>query len=175
MCGIAGFIDANHSGYDMERSIHQMTNAIQYRGPDASGHWVDRDLGVALGHRRLSILELSDKGAQPMFGEGGNLVGAKMQGHVLVIDDVITAGTAIKESVEIITQHQATLAGVVIALDRQERGQSALSSIQEIEQQYQVPVISIIKLEHILTYVEQHADLQNWLPQINHYRQQYGI
>ncbi len=74
MCGITGFIDVNHNTYDMERSIRRMSDAMRSRGPDASGHWVDREIGVALGHRRLSILELSEKGAQPMLGEGGNLI-----------------------------------------------------------------------------------------------------
>ena len=91
-------------------------------------------------------------------GEGGNLVGAGLQGRVLVIDDVITAGTAIRESVEIIQAANAELTGVVIALDRQERGTGALSAIQELEREYNIPVLSIIDMSHIIDYLEAGGD-----------------
>jgi len=79
-------------------------------------------------------------------GEGGNIVGAPLEGKVLIIDDVITAGTAIREAMDIISNAGAQAAGVLIALDRQEKGQAELSAIQEVEQQYNIPVLSIIKL-----------------------------
>ena len=107
-------------------------------------------------------------------GEGGNIVGAPLKGKVLIIDDVITAGTAIREAIDIIHAAGATPAGVVIALDRQERGQGNLSAIQEVEEEYNIPVISIIGLEHIANYLQNSGD-ETVLKAINHYRNQYGI
>ena len=107
-------------------------------------------------------------------GEGGNIVGAPLAGRILLIDDVISAGTAIREAVEIIQTAGATLAGVVIALNRQERGKTELSAIQEIEQQYKIPVISIVNLEDLITYIEQNSDKQKHLSAIQEYRDKYG-
>ncbi len=106
-------------------------------------------------------------------GEGGIIVGAPLQGKVLLIDDVISAGTAIRESVQIIQQHQAQLVGVVIALNRQERGTAGISAIAEIEQQYSIPVVSIIKLDDVMTYLEQ-IQKSEIVQAIQRYRDQYG-
>ncbi|MGB5475337.1 MAG: orotate phosphoribosyltransferase [Gammaproteobacteria bacterium] len=108
-------------------------------------------------------------------GEGGNLVGAALDGRVLVIDDVITAGTAIRESVEIIQDAGASLAGVVIALDRQERGRGERSAIQEVEDTLGVPVVSIVRLEHLLEYLAAQPDRSEDVSRIGAYRAQYGI
>jgi len=108
-------------------------------------------------------------------GEGGNIVGAPLRGRILIIDDVITAGTAIRESMQIIDAAGAKPAGVVIALDRQEKGRGELSAIQEVEQQYGIPVLSIIKLENLITYLEQQPDMQSNLAAVRAYREQYGI
>ncbi len=108
-------------------------------------------------------------------GEGGVLVGAELKGRVLIIDDVITAGTAIRESMQIIESAAATLAGVVVLMDRQERGQGEGSAISEIEQNYGVAVLSIITLDNIIEYVELDASLQQHLPAIQQYRKSYGI
>lgn len=105
-------------------------------------------------------------------GEGGQIVGATLQGRVLLIDDVISAGTAIRESVELIHRHQAQLAGVVIALNRQERGQGQLSAIQEVEQI--CPVVSIIQLDDLIHYLAQQPDQKGILEAIQRYRDQYG-
>ncbi len=108
-------------------------------------------------------------------GEGGNIVGAPLAGRILLIDDVISAGTAIREAVEIIeTAEEATLAGVIIALNRQERGKTELSAIQEIEQQYKIPVISIVNLEDLITYIEHKSDKQKHLSAIQEYRDKYS-
>ncbi len=107
-------------------------------------------------------------------GEGGNIVGAPLAGRILLIDDVISAGTAIREAVEIIQTAGATLAGVVIALNRQERGTTKLSAVQEIEQQYQIPVISIVNLEDLITYIEMNSDKHQYLSAIQAYRDKYG-
>lgn len=108
-------------------------------------------------------------------GEGGNIVGAPLQGKVLIIDDVITAGTAIRESMAIIEAAGARPAGVLIALDRQERGQGDLSAIQEVEQTYDIPVISIIRLEQILEYLQSNPELASHGNAIAAYRDRYGV
>lgn len=107
-------------------------------------------------------------------GEGGILVGAPLQGKVVAVDDVITAGTAIGEVVDIINAHKAQLAAVLIGLDRQEKGKGEQSAIQEIEQQHGIPVISIVKLEHIIDYLNEQNETDK-VEQMLQYRQTYGI
>ncbi|KFX16601.1 MULTISPECIES: orotate phosphoribosyltransferase [Pectobacterium] len=108
-------------------------------------------------------------------GEGGSLVGSPLQGRVMLVDDVITAGTAIRESMEIISAHGATLAGVMIALDRQERGRADLSAIQEVERDYQCTVISIITLTDLIAYLAEKPEMAAHLDAVKAYREQYGI
>ncbi|GAD00392.1 orotate phosphoribosyltransferase [Agarivorans albus] len=108
-------------------------------------------------------------------GEGGSLVGSELAGKVMLVDDVITAGTAIRESMDIINAHNAELAGVLIALDRQEKGKGELSAIQEVERDYSATVISIVKLADLITYLEEQGDNQTALEAVSAYREQYGI
>ncbi len=108
-------------------------------------------------------------------GEGGTLVGAPLAGRVLIIDDVITAGTAIREVMQIIQAQGARAAGVLIALNRQERGQGALSAIQEVERDYGMPVVSIVSLQQVLEYLAEDAELKQHLPAVEAYRAEYGI
>ena len=108
-------------------------------------------------------------------GEGGSLVGAPLQGRVLIIDDVITAGTAIREVMQIIRAADAEPAAVMVALDRQERGQGELSAIQEVERDFGIPVVSIVSLTQILAFLEDDAQLRKYLPAVQAYREQYGI
>ncbi|MGB0473369.1 MAG: orotate phosphoribosyltransferase [Porticoccaceae bacterium] len=108
-------------------------------------------------------------------GEGGTLVGAPLQGKVLIIDDVITAGTAIREVMSIVEQVGATAAGVVIGLDRKERGTTDKSAIQEVQQQFNVPVASIIDIDDILQYLETKSEHSDLVAEIGKYRQQYGV
>lgn len=108
-------------------------------------------------------------------GEGGTLVGATLTGRVLVIDDVISAGTSVRESVDLIRAAGATPAGVVIALDRQERGQGALSAVQEVEQTYGIPVIAVASLTDLIDYLRGHPELEQVLPAVSRYREQYGV
>ena len=109
-------------------------------------------------------------------GEGGNIVGAPLKGRVLIVDDVITAGTAIRESVDIIRAAGATPAGIVLALDRQEKGNTELSAVQEIEQQYGLPVASIVKLADLVDHLRAVPDQTNTLlDAVQQYRRQYGI
>ena len=115
-------------------------------------------------------------------GEGGTIVGASLSGDILIIDDVITAGTAIREVMTLIEGAGARAAGVVIALDRQERGSAevegeALSAIQEVEARYAMPVVSIVTLDMVLTYLEEHAgdSLRGHAAAIRDYRARYGV
>ena len=108
-------------------------------------------------------------------GEGGTLVGAPLNGRVLIVDDVITAGTAIREVMQIIQAQGAQAAGVLIALNRQERGQGQLSAIQEVEQDYGMPVVSIVSLTQVLEFLGQDEQLKQHLPAVQAYRDQYGI
>ena len=108
-------------------------------------------------------------------GEGGMLVGAPLKGRVLVIDDVITAGTAVREVIAMIEGAGAQLAGVAIGLNRQERGEGELSAIQELEQAYDVPVLSIIDMAHLITYLEQTGDSADALEKMKEYRNRYGV
>jgi len=108
-------------------------------------------------------------------GEGGSIVGHPLQGRVLIIDDVITAGTAIREAMEIIESAGASPAGVIIALDRQERGQAVSSAIQEVEQQYRIPVAAIVRLQQLIEYLAEQPDSAQSLAAITAYREQYGI
>lgn len=108
-------------------------------------------------------------------GEGGLLVGATLQGRVWIVDDVITAGTSVRESVEIINAAGATVAGVLIALDRQERGQNQLSAVQEVARQFAIPVVSIISFADIIEFIEQTPDYAEKLPIIHAYLAEYGV
>jgi orotate phosphoribosyltransferase len=108
-------------------------------------------------------------------GEGGTIVGAPLQGKVLIIDDVISAGTSVRESIDIITAANAEPAGVVIALDRQEKGQGETSAIQEVEHNYGLTVASIIQLQLLIEYLERQSDMRDSLQAIYAYREKYGV
>ena len=110
-------------------------------------------------------------------GEGGDTVGASLSGKVLIVDDVITAGTAVREVMGLLERHKARAAGILVALDRQERGQGKLSAIQEIEQEFGIPVISLVNLQQVIDYLEVQEDpmLKEHLDAIRAYRDEYGV
>ena len=108
-------------------------------------------------------------------GEGGNLIGSPLQGKILLVDDVITAGTAIRESMELISTNQAELAAVLIALNRKERGKGELSAIQEVERDYQCQVLSIIDLDDLMQFIEQDPRYSSHLPEMRAYRAEFGV
>jgi len=109
-------------------------------------------------------------------GEGGNLVGSPLTGRVLIVDDVITAGTAIREVMAMIEAADGAVpAAAVIALDRQEKGNGELSAIQEVERDFGMPVISIVNLKQVLDYVAENPQLQQYADAISAYREQYGV
>lgn len=108
-------------------------------------------------------------------GEGGTIVGHPLEGRILIIDDVISAGTSVRESIDIINAQNATPSGVVIALDRQERGTGNTSAIQEVEQSYNLPVAAIARLQDLVAYLEHRDDSPEHLAAIRSYRDQYGV
>jgi len=108
-------------------------------------------------------------------GEGGNIVGAKLSGHILIVDDVISAGTSVRESVELIRAAGATPCGVAIALDRMERGQGSLSAVQEVSRDYGLPVVSIVNLDDLANYLAGKPEWGDTLASIERYRGQYGV
>ena len=107
-------------------------------------------------------------------GEGGTLVGAPLQGRVLIVDDVITAGTAIRETMDILNAHQAIPAGVLIALDRQERGQGELSAVQEVERAHGIAVTSIVSLNDVVVYLAERPNHATYLKTMRDYQVRYG-
>jgi orotate phosphoribosyltransferase len=141
--------------------------------------------GIPLG--AVTAVALAQKGMDKPFcynrkeakdhGEGGTLVGAPLLGKVLIIDDVITAGTAVREVMQIIQDQGAEPAGVVIGLNRQEKAgdDCELSAIQQVEQQYNIPVISIVQLEHIIAYLQGAPESAETLQRIVDYRRRYGV
>ena len=108
-------------------------------------------------------------------GEGGSLVGAPLKGRVLIVDDVITAGTAIRETLQLISDEGATTAGVLIALDRQERGIGTQSAAQEISSEFGIPVVSIVGLTELLAYTREHESLSGEQVRLQQYRDRYGV
>lgn len=108
-------------------------------------------------------------------GEGGNLIGSPLQGKILLVDDVITAGTAIRESMELISANKTELAAVLIALNRKERGKGELSAIQEVERDYQCQVLSIIDLDDLMQFIEQDPRYSSHLPEMRAYRAEFGV
>jgi orotate phosphoribosyltransferase len=108
-------------------------------------------------------------------GEGGNIIGTPLAGRVLIIDDVISAGTSVRESVEIIRAAGATPCGVVIALDRMERGTGELSAVQEVERDYGIPVVAVASLDDLMAYLHQRPDFKTHETAVMRYRQEYGV
>jgi orotate phosphoribosyltransferase len=126
-------------------------------------------------HHALDCAYAYNRKEAKAHGEGGSLVGAPLQGRVLIVDDVITAGTAIRESLQLISSNGATPAGVLIALDRQERGQGSQSAAQEITAEFGIPVISIVGLADLLAYAGENEALLSELPRLEKYRNMYGV
>lgn len=108
-------------------------------------------------------------------GEGGSLVGAPLAGRVLIIDDVISAGTSVRESVELIRGAGATPAGVIIALDRMERGRGDMSAVQEVQVNYAMPVLAVATLHDLINYLRGQRELASHLESVKRYRQEYGV
>jgi orotate phosphoribosyltransferase len=144
-------------------------------GPAYKGIALAAGAAIALAGQGRNVPFAFNRKEAKDHGEGGALVGAALAGRVLIVDDVLTAGTAVSESVRIIAGHGATPVGVVISLDRMERGQGELSAIQEIEQRHGIPVIPIASLDDLVSWLEDRAELRQNLDAIRQYRQLYGV
>ena len=126
-------------------------------------------------HHQKDVPYCFNRKEKKTHGEGGNLVGADLKGRIMLVDDVITAGTAIRESMDIVEANGASLAGVLIALDRQEKGKGELSAIQEVERDYNAKVIAIVTLGDLITYLSEQPGQDDNLAKVRAYREQYGI
>jgi orotate phosphoribosyltransferase len=145
-------------------------------GPAYKGIPIATTTAVALcDHHDVDVPYCFNRKEAKTHGEGGSLVGSELKGKVMLVDDVITAGTAIRESMEIINAHNAQLAGVLIALDRQEKGKGELSAIQEVERDFGCDIVSIIKLADLISYLSEKSGMEAELASVSAYRQQYGI
>jgi orotate phosphoribosyltransferase len=146
-----------------------------FYGPAYKGIPLVSTVSIAYAHAKQDIPFVFNRKEIKDHGEGGQLVGAALAGKTLIIDDVITAGTSVRESVEIIQQAGAEVAGVLIALDRQEKGRDEKSAIQEVEEQFNIPVVAIISLADIVKFLELSPNSDQHLAQIHQYQQKYGI
>ncbi|UXD89130.1 orotate phosphoribosyltransferase [Thalassolituus hydrocarboniclasticus] len=146
-------------------------------GPAYKGIPLAATLSVALAdHYNKDMPYVFNRKEAKTHGEGGNLVGAPLTGRVLIVDDVITAGTAIREVMAMINAAEgATPAAALIALDRQEKGQGELSAIQEVERDFGMKVISIVSLNQVLDYVSEKPELEQYAAAISAYRDRYGV
>ena len=139
---------------------------IPFVAATAQALWNNHGINARWGYNRKEAKD---------HGEGGNLVGADVSGKaVWVLDDVITAGTAMREVVDILSAAGATVAGIIVALDRKERGQNEQSAIQELAQSLEVPVQALVDIDDIIDYVAKHGE-PNQLAKMRHYREQYGV
>ena len=144
-------------------------------GPAYKGIPLASSTSIALSDKSRNIPYSFNRKETKNHGEGGEIIGSSIKGGVLVIDDVISAGTSINESYKLIHKNGAKIAGVIVAIDRQEKGENTLSATQEIAKKYSIPVISIITLEDIIHYLEVANSFSNELELIKKYQNTYGI
>ncbi|WP_368485111.1 orotate phosphoribosyltransferase [Pseudoalteromonas sp. SD03] len=145
-------------------------------GPAYKGIPIATTTAVALAdHYNKDVPYCFNRKEKKAHGEGGSLVGSDLKGKIMLVDDVITAGTAIRESMEIIAENGADLSGVLIALDRQEKGKAELSAIQEVERDFNTQVTSIVKLADLISYLENQGTMDEHLAAVKAYRDQYGV
>ncbi|RXZ44562.1 orotate phosphoribosyltransferase [Crenobacter cavernae] len=176
----AGLFNDGDSVLKLSRFYAQAINAsgLQFDmlfGPAYKGIILAAAAGMALAEGGRNLPFAYNRKEAKDHGEGGTLVGAPLKGRVLIVDDVMTAGTAVRESVKLIRDAGAEPAGVAIALDRMERGTGALSAVQEVEQQYGLPVIAIATLDDILGFLADSPELSANLAAVEAYRAEYGV
>ena len=143
-------------------------------GPAYKGIFLASIIGTSLGESDLDIPISFNRKEEKDHGEGGNIIGANPQGKTLIIDDVLSAGTACRESINLITQHNSIPVSFIVGLDRQEKGQSEKSASKELEDKFNLSVISIINLDTLITYVEEESQLKSYLSGLNQYRDNWG-
>lgn len=144
-------------------------------GPAYKGIPLVAGTAIALAQKGRNLPYCFNRKETKDHGEGGTLIGAPPSGRVLIVDDVISAGTSVRESVELIRAAGASPSGVLIALDRMERGQGELSAVQEVQQTYGIPVLAVANLDDLLAYLGGRPELAQNLHAVFQYRQQYGI
>ena len=144
-------------------------------GPAYKGITLAASIAIALARQGHNMPYAYNRKEAKDHGEGGTIVGAPLQGHVLIVDDVISAGTSVRESVQMIKAAGATPAGVAIAIDRQERGLGELSAVQEVERDNAMPVIKIASLADLITYLNDAPELATYKAAVEQYRETYGV
>ena len=144
-------------------------------GPAYKGITLAASISIALARQGHNFPYAYNRKEAKDHGEGGTIVGAPLQGKVLIVDDVISAGTSVRESVEMIKDAGAIPAGVAIAIDRQERGLGSLSAVQEVEKDSGIPVIKIATLADLIQFLDGAADLAEFKPAVQAYRNEYGV
>ena len=144
-------------------------------GPAYKGIPLVAAIAIALADAGRNVRYSFNRKEEKDHGEGGSVIGAPLAGRVLIVDDVISAGTSVRQSVNLIRASRATPCGVVIALDRMERGTGELSAVQEVERNYDMPVISIATLEDLVAYLQRDGSLSVNLAAVKKYREQYGV
>ncbi len=144
-------------------------------GPAYKGITLAASISIALARQGHNLPYAYNRKEAKDHGEGGTIVGAPLQGSVLIVDDVISAGTSVRESVEMIKAAGAIPAGVAIAIDRQERGLGELSAVQEVERDNQMPVIKIASLADLITYLNDAPELASYKAAVEQYRETYGV
>ncbi len=144
-------------------------------GPAYKGIPLAAAVAVALAEAGRNVRYSFNRKEEKDHGEGGSVIGAPLAGRVLIIDDVISAGTSVRQSVNLIKASRALPCGVVIALDRMERGSGELSAAQEVEQHYHMPVISIATLEDLVAYLQTDQAMSSNLAAVKRYRERYGV
>ena len=126
-------------------------------------------------HRDMDVSYAFNRKEAKAHGEGGTIIGAPLEGRVFIVDDVITAGTAVREACKIIANAGAKVAGLVISLDRQEIGQDSRSAVQELEHSLRIPVFSIVRLEDLIELIEEENEYEEFLEPVMAYRKKYGV
>lgn len=144
-------------------------------GPAYKGITLAASIAIALARQGHNVPYAYNRKEAKDHGEGGTIVGAPLAGNVLIVDDVISAGTSVRESVDIIRNQGAAPCGVAIAIDRQERGLGELSAVQEVQRDNGIPVISIASLADLIRYLEDAPELQTYKPAVERYRTEYGV
>jgi orotate phosphoribosyltransferase len=144
-------------------------------GPAYKGITLAASIAIAFAKNGRNIPYAYNRKEAKDHGEGGMIVGSPLQGRVLIIDDVISAGTSVRESVELISANGARACGVAIAIDRQEKGLGELSAVQEVVKTNQIPVCAIANLDDLLSYLKAHQNLVQNLHAVEAYRQKYGV
>jgi len=171
-----GYAAAKISRYYASAIAHSEVEFDMLFGPAYKGIPLVTLAAAALAeHHDVDVPYAFNRKESKGHGEGGSIVGAPLAGKVLIVDDVITAGTAVREAHQIITSSGADVVGLVISLDRQEIGRDSRSAVQELEQTLRIPVISILQLEDLIDMLEESAEYEEFLQPVMEYRGKYGI